>query len=92
MAKYPHRVFEMYDFRDEAIRALTPKADNPATEAIDSESWDFELLAASQAAGMTHVAFMQAQTVGDDAASDLRKDFAQLSNKLSIGSKTPNLD
>ena len=37
MAKYAHRVFEMYDFRDEAVRALMPKSVNPVTE-LPSES------------------------------------------------------
>ena len=33
MAKYRHRIFEMYEFRDEAVRALTPKLARPVTEA-----------------------------------------------------------
>ena len=42
MAKYRHRIFEMYEFRDEATRALTPKSARPATEATAPESWTFK--------------------------------------------------
>ena len=77
----------MYDFRDEAVRALTPKTASPVTDAIDSESWDFKLLAASRSASVTHVGFKKAQAFRDYAVSDLRKDFAQLTDKLAINSK-----
>lgn len=87
MAKRRHRVFDMYDFHDEAVRALTPKSSSPVAEAINPESWDFTLLNASQSASVTHVSFKQTQKLRDDAVSDLRKDFAQLTNKLGIGSK-----
>ena len=87
MAKYRHRIFEMYDFHDEAVRALTPKAGSPVTEAIKSEPWDFKILAASQSENVTHVAFKQTQPHKDDAVSELRKDFAQLTDKLAVGSK-----
>lgn len=87
VAKYRHRVFEMYDFRDEALCALKPKAASPATDEIDSEPWDFTLLAASRRASVTHVSFKEAQDLSDDVASDLRKDFAQLTDKLTSDSK-----
>jgi len=87
MAKYPHRTFEMYDFRDEAVSALTPKAASPVTEAIKSEFWNFKCLAASQSANVTLVGFKQDQPSKEDIVGDLHKDFAQLTNKLGIGSK-----
>lgn len=77
----------MYDFRDEAVRALTPKAARHVTEAINSESWNFKFLAASQSANVTHVGFKQDQSLKEYIVGDLRKDFAQLTNKLGIGSK-----
>jgi hypothetical protein len=87
MAKYPHRVFEMFDFRDEAISALTPKAARPETESINSELWNFKCLAVSQSANLTHVGFKQDQFLKEDIVRDLRNDFAQLTDKLAIGSK-----
>jgi hypothetical protein len=87
MAKHSHRVFEMYDFRDEAVRALTPKAARHDTEAINSEFWNFKCLAASRSANLMHVGFKQDQFLKEDIVSDLRKDFAQLTDKLAIGSK-----
>ena len=38
MAKYRHRIFEMYEFRDEATRALTPKSARPVPEAPTPEA------------------------------------------------------
>ena len=43
MANYRHRIFEMYEFRNEAIRALTPKSAHPVTEATTLESWTYVL-------------------------------------------------
>ncbi len=57
MPKYRHRIFEMYDFRDEAILALAPKSDHSATEATPPETWTFEHLAVSRSERVTHVKF-----------------------------------
>lgn len=86
MAKYRHRIFEMYDFRDEAIRALTPKIEKPATEATAPESWAFKHLAVSRSASVTHVEFNEATTVGEGTVN-LGSDFAQLSDQLGRDSK-----
>ena len=82
MAKYRHRVFEMYDFRDEAVRALTPKSDQPVTEAIAPKAWTFRHLAVSRFARVTHVKFKRAQPFGEETVNDLRDDFAQLADRL----------
>lgn len=87
MAKYRHRIFEMYEFRDEAIRALAPKSDQPATETITPESWTFVNLSVSRSAGVTHVQFKNAQTFEEESASDLRDDFAQLADRLGKDSR-----
>ena len=81
MAKYRHRIFEMYEFRDEATRALTPKSARPVTEATASE-WTFEHLAVSRSESVTHVQFKRAQAFGQETISDLREDFDQLADKL----------
>ncbi len=77
----------MYDFRDEAVSALKPKTASPAIQAKFSESWDFEFLDASQSASVTHVGFKKSQGFTDDTTSELRRDFAKLTDKLAIGSK-----
>lgn len=87
MAKYPHRVFEMYEFRDETIIALTPKIEKPATEATAPESWTFKHLAVSRSASVTHVKFKEVQTVGEETVSNFGGDFARLADRLGRDSK-----
>jgi MFS superfamily sulfate permease-like transporter len=77
----------MYDFRDEAILALTPKRDKPETESTTPKSWTLKHLAVSRSASVMHVHFKGAQTFGEKAASGLRDDFAQLADGLSKDSK-----
>lgn len=87
MAKYRHRIFEMYEFRDEATRALTPKSARPVTEGTAPESWTFEHLAVSHSANLTHVQFKSAHAFGEETASDLRENFAELADSLVKDSK-----
>ena len=82
MAKYRHRIFEMYEHRDEAIRALIPKAEKPATEATAPQSWSFAHLIVSRTASVIEVQFKQPQNFEDAAASDLREDLARLADLL----------
>jgi len=87
MAKYRHRIFEMYEFRDETISALTPREEKAGTEATTPESWAFKHLVVSRSAGVTHVQFKESQTFGEETASQLSDDFAQLADKLGRDSK-----
>ena len=92
MAKYRHRIFEMYDFRDEAMQALTPKSERPATEVIAPDtsapdSWTFKYLDVSRPAKVTLVQFTGTQTFAEDAVSDLRNDLAELADRLGKDSK-----
>ena len=87
MAKYRHRIFEMYEFRDEATRALTPKSARPVTEATAPESWTFKHLTVSRSAGVAHVQFKSAQAFGEETVNDLRVDFSQLADRLVRDSK-----
>ncbi len=82
MAKYRHRIFEMYDLRDEAVRALTPESAPSVTTATAPEKWAFTQLRVSRSAGVTHVEFKTAQSFAEEAVSDLREDFAQLADRL----------
>lgn len=87
MAKYRHRIFEMYEFRDEASRAMTPKLEKTATEATTPESWTFRHLAVSRCAGVTHVQFNEAKTFGDETPSSLGADLGHLADMLGRDSK-----
>ena len=87
MAKLPHRIFEIYESREEAIQVLTPKSERTATDATAPESWEFRHLAVSRAAGVTHVEFKEAQDFGDETVPELRDDFAQLADQLGRDNK-----
>ena len=87
MAKYRHGIFEMYEFRDETIRALTPKVEKPATEATAPESWTFEHMAVSRTGSVTHVRFKEAQTAAEETMIHFGSDFAQLADRLGRDSK-----
>ena len=86
MAKYRHRIFEMYEFRDEATRALTPKSARSVMEAVAAD-WTFVHLAVSRSETVTHVHFNGAQAFEEETAQDLRADFSQLANGLVRDSK-----
>jgi anti-anti-sigma regulatory factor len=87
MAKYRHPIFEMYEFRDEAIHALMPMTTSTATEATAPESWTFKHLAVSRTASITLVEFKSTQVLEEETLSDLRADFEQLANNLIRDSK-----
>jgi anti-anti-sigma regulatory factor len=87
MAKYRHRIFEMYDFRDEAAQAIAPRSEKLATEATAPESWTFTHLDVSRSAGVTLVQFKEQQSLGEETFSDLRDDFLRLADKLGRDSK-----
>ncbi len=87
MAKYPHRIFEMYDFCDEAFHVLTSKTPKMATEAAVPQSWSFTHLAASCDAGVTHVQFKTEKPFGDETARELHEDFDKLAERLDRASK-----
>jgi anti-anti-sigma regulatory factor len=77
----------MYEFRDEAIAALTPKSARPVTDTTAPESWTFKYLAVSRSACVTLVEFQPAQNFGEETVSDLRDDFIQLADRLTRDSK-----
>jgi hypothetical protein len=87
MGKIPHRHFEIYESREEATRALTPKIPKAARESSAPDSWSFEHLTVLRSAGVTHVRFAEAQSFGEETVAGLREDFRQLADKLGIDSK-----
>jgi anti-anti-sigma factor len=87
MAKYRHRIFEMFELRDEAIRELTSRARKDPTDATASESWTLKQLAVWHYKGLTHVQFREPQAFDEKCANELGQDFAQLAEKLTNDSK-----
>jgi anti-anti-sigma regulatory factor len=87
MAKIPHRIFEIYESREEATRALTPKLQKAAKESSAPHSWTFQHLSVSRTGGVTHIQFTEAREFGEETVAGLREDFAQLADKLGIDSK-----
>ncbi|MCL4201022.1 MAG: hypothetical protein KJ000_00905 [Pirellulaceae bacterium] len=86
MPKIPHRTFEIYESADEATRAMTPKSGRPPTASAALATAIFEHLIVSSAE-VTHVRFKEAEFSEEAAAGGLRKDFAQLTDRLGIDSK-----
>jgi anti-anti-sigma regulatory factor len=87
MPKIPHRIFEIYESREEAIHAMTPKVEKAAMDSSALGSWKFEHLIVSRSAGVTHVQFTEAKEFEEATVSGLCRDFAQLANSLGIDSK-----
>ncbi len=85
MAKYRHRIFEMYEFRDEAVAALTVRTSSPVSN--DLKSWTYKYLKFDESEGVTHVTFKNAQAFEEENTNDLRVDFLQLADRLANGSK-----
>jgi hypothetical protein len=77
----------MYEFRDEAKRALTPKSARPVTETTAMESWTFKHLSVSHSASVAHVRFKSGLAFGEETKNDLRVDFAQLADCLARDSR-----
>ena len=87
MAKYRHRIFEMYEDREETIRALTPKIARPETAENSPDSWTFKHLAVSRSESVTHVKFKKAKAVDGETATNFGGDFAHLADWLARDSK-----
>ncbi len=87
MAKYRHRIFEMYESLDETIQAMVPKSERAVAEVAIPELKDLKHLEVSHAASLTHVQFKDPEALGEEAVSGLRNDFAQLTERLERDSK-----
>jgi anti-anti-sigma regulatory factor len=85
--KLPHRTFEIYELRDEAILALTPRNEKLGTEATVPETWKFKHLSLYRPGGVTLVQFKQASTLTEESLGGLVEDFEKLSDQLGRDSK-----
>ena len=78
MAKRRHRVFEMYDFQDEALQALVPKEASSETDTALPKALNCKHLTVSRTTSVTHVEFKGTQDFGEETVNDISKDFALL--------------
>ena len=96
MAKYRHRIFEMYEFRAEAIRALLPTSGEQLPGNDHPTPSTFRNFTISHPEGVTHIQFKKTPVaaeesqdaaeekpvVAEDKLSGLREDFTQLTGQL----------
>jgi anti-anti-sigma factor len=88
LAKLRHKLFEMYEFRDEAVLALT--SSNAPTRENDlevPESSSFTYLNVSVADQVTVVQFKGAEAFELQTAYKLQSDFKLLADQLARDSK-----
>lgn len=88
MAKQRHRIFEIYEHRDEAIQALTPKSvKTNGVKAGDPLPANFNHLTVTRSSVVTHVQFKGAMEFPEETERELREDFSRLAGLLDIDSK-----
>ncbi|MGB7343882.1 MAG: STAS domain-containing protein [Pirellulaceae bacterium] len=87
MAKYRHRTFEMYDFRDEAVDALTPKKPRENVDPVDPGLWKFEHFAASRTDSVTLLLFKESLGHTVDASVKMSDELSLIARSLSNDSR-----
>ena len=88
MAKIRHRTFEIFDFVKEASDSLASKSARQNTYSLDPDLWRFRHLnAAIKPSGVAHITFKQESDAESESMSDLAKDFADLAELLTNGSR-----
>ena len=87
MAKDRHRIFEIYEDRDEAAWELMPKTGKVPNGPTVADDWTFKHLSVTRLAGITQVQFTEAKLSGHEIISQIQDDFAQLADKLNGDSR-----
>jgi anti-anti-sigma regulatory factor len=77
----------MYEFRDEAIEALTPRSSRFEAPACNPDDWNFEQLEVTLTDNVTSVVFKEPQYTDSQTENALRNDFLSLAEKLGNNSK-----
>ena len=68
----------MFEFRDEAVSALTPKSTGSATESVDPALWTFQNFEASRRDGVTLITFKESKEGQNEESS------RKISDELSL--------
>lgn len=87
MAKYRHRTFEMYESRDEAVAALTPKVRRDKADSADPGLWAFQHFAASRADGVTLISFKASMNQELETTSSIGDELTLMSRSLANDSR-----
>jgi hypothetical protein len=87
MAKDRHRIFEIYEERDEAAWELMPKGNKVAAGAAPPETWSMSQVEVSVLAGITQVRFKEPTLTSNEVIGELKDDFTQLGEKLGTNGK-----
>ncbi len=77
----------MFDFKDEAVSALTLRSSPPTSELEDPQLWAFKRLNASLSDGVIHVQFTASSLNGDEMRRELRGDFTNLADWVANNSR-----
>ena len=86
ITKTPHRIFEIYGSRTDAIEALTPK-NSPPTENSVLASETFKSLSVSNLEHVVRIEFVGTECYDLETLPELREDFLRLSQALALNSK-----
>ena len=81
MPKVPHRIFEIFDSVDEAIREVTSRTEKIAPDDSDPDSWTFQHLVVKREVGVTLVHFTAPNLTGDMMPA-IQQDFTLLAERL----------
>jgi hypothetical protein len=87
MAKFRHRIFEMFDYRDEAIHELSPKSVSDSAARDQPLELVLNHLSVSRSGGVTELGFKGIHPCGTENVALLVADLAQLANQLERGGK-----
>jgi anti-anti-sigma factor len=87
MAKDRHRIFEIYEMRDEAAWELMPKGNKAADGAAAVDTWSFQQLIVSRLAGIMEVRFKEADLATPEIVTQVQDELVQLADKLSGNSR-----
>jgi hypothetical protein len=77
----------MYDFRDEAVHALTYNSVSRVKDDVDLQSWDFNLIVATQSTIVTYVEFKKDADCKNEVTSAFPQDIAALTSLLAVNSR-----
>ncbi len=87
MARIHHRVFEIYDQRDEAGLSLISKTGQQAHNAIDPGALQLQQLNASRESIVICLDFKQAPEGSRESIAEFKADLDHVADKLTPGSK-----
>ena len=82
MAKDRHRIFEIYESRDEAAWELMPKANKAGNDVAATEKSSFQQLVVLQLGGITQVRFKEAEISAPEIVSQIQDELLQLADEL----------